>query len=142
MKADRGKIKTGNYPVTGITSYYNARIGIEKELIQSRYSKEISFTVGPKGLLLKPGEVIGLTYKPFGFENKLFRIQNLNYQANCTTSVKATEYNDNIYAITPQVASNAQRAASGGNFALKAPGAPTNLTTGCGKRGSGTRIGT
>ena len=48
----RQKYKTGNYPVTGITSYYNARIGIEKELIQSRYSKEISFTVGQKGLLL------------------------------------------------------------------------------------------
>ena len=65
LKADRGKVKTGNYPVTGITSYYNARIGVEKELIQTRYSKEVSFTIGPKGLLLKPGEVIGLTYKPF-----------------------------------------------------------------------------
>lgn len=135
LKADRGKIKTGNYPVTGITSYYNARIGVEKELIQTRYSKEVSFTIGPKGLLLKPGEVIGLTYKPFGFENKLFRIQNLNYQSNCTTSVKATEYNDNIYAITPQVASNAQRAATGGNFGLEAPGAPTNLTSGTAKPG-------
>lgn len=135
LKADRGKIKTGNYPVTGITSYYNARIGVEKELIQTRYSKEVSFTIGPKGLLLKPGEVIGLTYKPFGFENKLFRIQNLNYQSNCTTSVKATEYNDNIYEITPQVASNAQRAATGGNFGLEAPGAPTNLTTGTAKPG-------
>ena len=135
LKADRGKVKTGNYPVTGITSYYNARIGVEKELIQTRYSKEVSFTIGPKGLLLKPGEVIGLTYKPFGFENKLFRIQNLNYQSNCTTSVKATEYNDNIYAITPQVASNAQRAATGGNFGLAAPGAPTNLTTGTAKPG-------
>ena len=51
------------------------------------------------------------------------------------TSVKATEYNDNIYAITPQVASNAQRAATGGNFSLKAPGAPTNLTTGTAKPG-------
>ena len=135
LKADRGKIKTGNYPVTGITSYYNARMGVEKELIQTRYSKEVSFTIGPKGLLLKPGEVIGLTYKPFGFENKLFRIQNLNYQANCTTSVKATEYNDNIYAITPQIASNAQRSATGGNFGLEAPGAPTNLTTGTAKPG-------
>ena len=79
---------------------------------------------------MKPGQVLGLTYEPFGFTNKLFRIQNLNYQSNCTTSVKAIEYNDNIYAITPQVASNAQRAATGGNFGLAAPGAPTNLTDG------------
>ena len=68
--------KTGSFPFTGITSYYNARIGVEKELIQSRYSKEINFTVGPKGLLLKPGEVIAITYEPFGFESKLFRIEN------------------------------------------------------------------
>ena len=53
LKADRNVVKTGSYPVTGITSYYNARIGVEKELVQSRFSKEISFTVGPRGLLLK-----------------------------------------------------------------------------------------
>ena len=70
LKADRNVVKTGSYPVTGITNYYNARIGIEKELIQSRYSKEITFTIGPKGLLLKAGEVIALTYEPFGFESK------------------------------------------------------------------------
>ena len=61
LKADKGKVKTGSYPITGITSYYNARIGVEKELIQSRYSKEISFTIGPRGLLLKPGQVFALS---------------------------------------------------------------------------------
>jgi len=128
LKADRNKVKTGSYPVTGITSYYNARIGIEKELIQSRYTKEISFTVGPRGLLLKPGEVIALTYAPFGFESKLFRIENLTYAANCNTQVKAREYDDSIYAITPQVSSSAQKAASGGNLQLVTPGLPTSLT--------------
>ena len=67
LKSDRGIVKTGSFPFTGITSYYNARINVEKELIQSRYSKEISFSIGPKGLLLKPGEVISLTYAPFNF---------------------------------------------------------------------------
>ena len=128
LKADRNVVKTGNYPVTGITSYYNARIGIEKELIQSRYSKEISFTIGPKGLLLKPGGVIAVTYSPFGFESKLFRIENLNYGANCTTQVKAREYDDSIYAISPQVASKSQQATTAGDLKLAAPGAPTGLT--------------
>ena len=135
LKADRGKVKTGSYPLTGITSYYNARISVEKELIQSRYSREISFTVGPKGLLLKPGEVISFSYPPFGFENKLFRIENLTYNSNCNTTIKAREYNDTIYAITAQRASIAQAAATGGNLALQAPGAPTNLTTGSAKPG-------
>ena len=128
LKADRNKVKTGSYPVTGITSYYNARIGVEKELIQSRYTKEISFTVGPRGLLLKAGEVIALTYEPFGFESKLFRIENLTYGADCNTQVKAREYDDSIYTITPQVSSSAQRAATGGNLELVNPGLPTSLT--------------
>ena len=135
LKADKGKVKTGSYPITGITSYYNARIGVEKELIQSRYSKEISFTIGPKGLLLRPGEVIALTYAPFGFDSKLFRIENLTYNSNCNTSIKAREYNENIYAITSQRASIAQAAATGGNLSLAKPGAPQNLTTATAKPG-------
>ena len=58
LEADRKVIKTGNFNYTGITNYYNARIGTEKELISSRFSREISFKVGPKGLLLKAGQVI------------------------------------------------------------------------------------
>ena len=129
LKADRGVIKTGNYPVTGITSYYNARIGIEKELIQSRYSKEISFTIGQKGLLLKPGAVIAFNYEPFGFSSKLFRIENLTHNSNCTTSVKAREYSDEIYAITPQVANKSQEPATSGDYGLALPGTPASLST-------------
>jgi len=128
LKADRNKVKTGSFPFTGITSYYNARIGVEKELIQSRYSKEISFTVGPRGLLLKPGEVIALTYEPFGFNSKLFRVENLTYNANCNTQVKAREYDDSIYVITPQIASSAQKPAPSGSQNQVAPGTPTSLS--------------
>ena len=125
LKADRNVVKSGSFPYTGITSYYNARIGVEKELIQSRFSKEISFTVGARGILLKAGEVIALTYQPFGFNSKLFRIENINFLPNCNVSVKAREYDDNIYAITPQRANNAQRASTGGSGNLKPPTAPT-----------------
>ena len=79
LEADRGVVKTGTFPYTGITNYYNARIGTEKELIHTRFSKEISFDIGPKGLLLRAGQVFGITYEPFGWTNKLFRIQNLNF---------------------------------------------------------------
>ena len=135
LKADRNVVKTGSYPVTGITSYYNARIGVEKELIQSRYSKEISFTIGPRGLLLKPGQVFAFTYAPFGFESKLFRIENLTFNANCNTTVKAREYDDSIYAITEQTASRAHRSSAGLRTTLTAPGEPTSLATATAKPG-------
>ena len=50
---DRNVIKTGNMTLPAVSSYYNARMTIEKYLLESRFSKEISFTVGQKGLLLK-----------------------------------------------------------------------------------------
>ena len=65
MKADRNVIKTGNINLPAVASYYNARLTVEKYLMESRFSKEISFTLGPKGLLLKPGEVISINYAPF-----------------------------------------------------------------------------
>ena len=135
LKSDRGIVKTGSFPFTGITSYYNARVNVEKELIQSRYSKEISFTIGPKGLLLKPGEVIAFNYEPFGFESKLFRIENLTYNSNCTTSVKAREYDDSIYAITQQRATLAHRATTGLGQEFAVPSKPTSLSTSNNKPG-------
>ena len=129
LKADRNVIKTGSFPFSGITNYYNGRINVEKELIQSRFSKEISFTVGQRGLLLKAGEVISISYSPFNFTNKRFRIENLTFNANCTVSVKAREYDDSIYAITPQRASIAHAAQTGANPSLEKPGAPTSLAT-------------
>ena len=131
VKADRNIIKTGNITLPAVTSYYNARMTIEKYLLESRFSKEISFTVGQKGLLLKPGQVISLNYEPFGFEGKLFRVSNLNYQNNCTVSIKATEYDDSFYIITPQRASKAQQATLSQREGVAYPGVPTlgNPTT-------------
>ena len=123
LEADRNVIKTGQFPFTGITNYYNARINTEKELFQTRFSKEISFTVGPRGILLRAGEVIALTYEPFGWTSKLFRIENLTFKADCNVSIKAREYDDSIYEITKQRAAKIVKESSG-QFALKAPLAP------------------
>ena len=129
LKADRNTIKTGNMSVPAITSYYNARMTIEKALIESRFSKEISFTVGPKGLLLKPGEVISVTYAPFGFENKRFRIKNLNFNQNCNVSIKATEYDDSMYIISPQRAIKAHRANLAQKDGVEVPNSPSSVAT-------------
>ena len=127
LEADRKIIKNGTYNYTGITNYYNARIGVEKELIQSRFNKEISFTVGQKGLLLKAGQVIALTYPPLGYSSKLFRIENLNFNANCTVAVKAKEYDDSVYVISAQRASELRQEAATQSQPLRAPEAITSL---------------
>ena len=136
LEADRKVVKTGNFNYTGITNYYNARIGTEKELIQSRFSREINFKVGPKGLLLKAGQVIALTYEPFGFSSKLFRINNLNFNADCSVSVKATEYSDDIYVITANRANELRQEAATQAQPLSAPSAPTSLAATTTKPGS------
>ena len=128
LEADRKVIKTGNFNYTGITNYYNARIGTEKELISSRFSREISFKLGPKGLLLKAGQVISLTYEPFGFSSKLFRIDNLNFNPDCSVSIKAIEYDDSQYVITAVRANELRQEAATQAQPLSAPSAPTGLS--------------
>ena len=128
LKADRNVVKTGNSVVTGITNYYNARILIEKELIQSRFSKEITFTLGPRGLLLKAGQVISITYSPFNFTNKRFRIENLTFQANCNVQVKAKEYDDSVYVISTQRKQETRIDGVGSDIQLTPPGTASSLS--------------
>lgn len=128
LKADRNVVKTGNSVVTGITNYYNARILVEKELIQSRFSKEITFTLGPRGLLLKAGQVISVTYPPFNFTNKRFRIENLTFQANCNVQVKAKEYDDGVYVISTQRKQETRVDGIGSDIQLTPPGTASSLS--------------
>ena len=135
LEADKNIRKTQSLAFSGITNYFNGRINAEKALTETRYQKEISFRVGQKGLLMKPGQVIGLTYEPFGFTNKLFRIINLNFQADCTVTIKAVEYDDSAYIISRQRRSAIYSQDSGVDSTIKAPGAPTNLTVSSSKPG-------
>ena len=136
LEADRKVVKTGNFNYTGITNYYNARLGTQKELIASRFSREISFKVGPKGLLLKAGQVIALSYEPFGFSSKLFRINNLNFNPDCSVSIKATEYDDSMYTIRASRANELRQEAATQAAPLATPSAPTGLSATTTKPGS------
>tara|TARA_R100000654_G_scaffold7724_4_gene18799 strand:+ start:18063 stop:24182 length:6120 start_codon:yes stop_codon:yes gene_type:complete len=135
LEGDRNVRKTQSLAFSGITNYFNGRINAEKALTETRYQKEISFRVGQKGLLIKPGQVFGLTYEPFGFVNKLFRIINLNFQADCTVTIKAIEYDDSPYIISKQRRAAIYSQDSGVDSTIKAPGAPTNLTVSSSKPG-------
>ena len=135
LEGDRNVRKTQSLAFSGITNYFNGRINAEKALTETRYQKEISFRVGQKGLLMKPGQVMGLTYAPFGFINKLFRIINLNFQADCTVTIKAIEYDDSPYIISRQRRAAIYSQDSGVDSTIKAPGAPTNLSVSTTKPG-------
>ena len=100
LKADRGIKKGGNLVVSGITNYQNARISVENYLRKSRFGLSVTFTIGPKGLILLAGDTIKLTYDRFSWSDKLFRITNLQFKEDCTVQVSAHEYDDSMYTIT------------------------------------------
>ena len=100
LKADRGVKKGGNILVSGITNYQNARIAVENYLRKSRFGLSVTFTMGPKGLILLAGDTIKLTYDRFSWSDKVFRITNLQFKEDCTVQVSAHEYDDSMYTIT------------------------------------------
>ena len=107
LKADKNIIKSGNFSQPSIHNYYNARINVENYLKKSRYQMKVNFTLGPRGLLLRAGDIIAITYEKFGWSAKQFRIENLNFKTNCTVDVSASEYHDSFYSITaPSLESN------------------------------------
>ena len=141
LKQDKGVRKSGNFALPGISNYYNARINIQQYLDESRFGLDVSFTTDSKGYLLLAGEIIQLTYKRFGWENKLFRIDNLNFQSNGLVQVTATEHNENAFLVKyiTSSASNAIADSSGGAInqnPIATPVSPSNLTATTGGKGA------
>ena len=103
LKEDRGVPKKKDIKTPLISNYFNARINAEQYLVQSRSNKKINFKIGPQGVLLLAGTLIKVTYPRFGFDEKVFRITNLNYTADCLTQITAIEHDDDAYKITPKI---------------------------------------
>ena len=128
LKQDRGVKKQGNYNVPGITNYFNARMNIKQLLDESRYGLTINFTVDQKGYLLLAGDIIRLSYSRFGWQNKYFRINSLNFQANGLVQVVADEHNDDAYLIEHLDTGRTGGTLEGGNqgsIPTSKPSAPT-----------------
>jgi len=100
LKQDKGIPKKGSSRLPGVTNYFNARMQVEQMLRKSRYGLKIQFTIGPKGRLLTAGSIIEITYSPFNFDSKNFRITSLQFKVNGETTVTAEEHSDEIYTIT------------------------------------------
>ena len=127
LRADKNVVKSGTVNVASISSYYNARINVENFLRKSRFGMTISFKIGPKALLLLPGDTISITHERFGFSGKKFRISNISFQKDCSASIQASEYDDSFYTISkpalPSISGNDQR-----QGLQASPGDPSGLS--------------
>ena len=132
LKEDKGIRRAGNFAMPGISNYYNARINIKQYLDTSRYGLDIDFTIDSKGYLLLAGTIIKLSYDRFGWVNKLFRIENLNFNINGLVQVTASEHNDEAFLIGDIRGTRASRIAEEAGGAnnqspVNNPLAPSNL---------------
>jgi len=133
LKEDRGIPKKKDVKTPLISNFFNARINAEQYLKQSRYSKKINFQLGPKGILLLTGTIIKLTYPRFGFDNKPFRISNLNIKQDCTVQITAFEHDDSTYLIENKGGAvagieNSSTSTSSPTTPVPTPRAPSGLT--------------
>ena len=136
LKQDRNIPKKKDIKTPLISNYFTARTNAEQYLIQSRSNKKINFKIGPKGVLLLAGEIIKLTYPRFGFNNKLFRITNLNFTPDCLTQVTAVEHDDDAYKITSKkknIAVEESVGVGGQPPQIITPDSPTSLTATAGQ---------
>lgn len=99
LREDNGVPKKGSFATPSISNYFNARFNIKQFLDESRNGLEIQFNTRPSGLLLLAGEIIALTYERFGWDDKLWRITNLNFLDNGQVAVTAEEHSDGAYIV-------------------------------------------
>jgi len=99
LKEDKGIPRQGTYALPGISNYYTARTNIVQYLKESRYGLNISFTMDPKGYLLKAGNVIIISYDRFNWSYKEFRIKSLTLQPDGKVAIIAREHNNDAFLI-------------------------------------------
>ncbi len=87
-----------------VTNYYNARMNAKQYLDSSRHGLKINFTMAPKGILLRAGDVMRINYSRFGWSQKMFRIENIKFNENCLVQITAEEHSDEGYLIAAKPA--------------------------------------
>tara|TARA_R110000796_G_scaffold176455_2_gene293315 strand:- start:4821 stop:14630 length:9810 start_codon:yes stop_codon:yes gene_type:complete len=99
LEEDNNMPKKGSYAAPFITNYFNARMNVKQYLDQSRLSLNISFTMAPRGALLKAGSLIKITYDRFNFVEKVFRISDITLKMNGLVDIVAAEHDDETYLL-------------------------------------------
>ena len=128
---DRGIKKEGNFKAPGITNYFNARMAVKQQLDESRFGITAKFSIDSKGYLLHAGDLIKLNYSRFNWENKLFRVNSLNFGPSGIVQVVATEHNEEAF-VTDYVedVGNTNLLQGGGSQGQMAPATPAAPTAG------------
>ena len=130
LREDNGVPKKGSFATPSISNYFNARFNIKQFLDESRNGLEIQFNTRPSGILLLAGEIIALTYERFGWDDKLWRITNLNFLENGQVAVTAEEHSDGAYIVNATKDSDgvANKQSGPGTVVLDQMQPPNSLT--------------
>ena len=99
LKEDNYVVKEGDWSSPGVTNYFNARINVKQELDASRFSLDIQFTLGPEGILHRPGDIVVITYDRFRWEQKPFRIMSAAFNYDGKVTIIAKEHSDKIFTL-------------------------------------------
>ena len=74
---------------------------VARELVRrTRFSGTIKVVVGPKGLLVKPFDVITVNFRETNFTNELFRVISMQYSAGGAIIMELLEEDASIYDVT------------------------------------------
>ena len=99
LKEDNYVVKEGDWSNPGVTNYFNARINVKQELDASRFSLDIQVTLGPEGILHRPGDIVVITYNRFRWEQKPFRIMSAAFNYDGKVTIIAKEHSDKIFTL-------------------------------------------
>lgn len=86
-----------------ITNYYTARSFVERELKKSRFTREVEITLPFKYFGLLPNDPVTLTYARYGFVNKKFLVDSVEYTSNAKYNVTLKEYESDVFINSDQV---------------------------------------
>ena len=97
LEQDNGVKKKGNVGFNFITNYYTAREWAERQLRKSRFSREVTLTLGPKYLYLYPNANVTFEYARFWVGLKTFRVGSITLRSDGTVDVTLLDFGSSVY---------------------------------------------
>ncbi len=77
---------------------YHALAKAEQIVRTSRRQMRVKFTIGKKGLLLEPGDIITITEPTTGLDNEIFKIESIKINGDLTSAIEARQYSHETMA--------------------------------------------
>jgi hypothetical protein len=77
---------------------YHALAKAEQMVRTSRREMKAKFTIGKKGLLLEPGDIISVTDSTSGLTNEIMKVESVKLSASLTAEIEARQYSHETFA--------------------------------------------